>query len=155
MGSDRWKSPLLRISRDRGEGLSERGVMARILLVDDEASVLETLTEILESAGHDVTATERGEEALRLAEEHPFDIAIIDLIMPHKEGIETIMTFASRHPETKIIAISGGGRVAPDRYLAMARKLGARQTLAKPFTSEALLAAVEALHPQSEAEGEE
>jgi len=67
---------------------------------------------------------------------------ITDLIMPEKEGLETITELRERHPGIKIIAMSGGGRLNNDDYLYMARKFGAACTLAKPFSREELKAAL-------------
>jgi len=68
---------------------------------------------------------------------------ITDLIMPEKEGIETIMAFKKLHPATKIIAMSGGGAGAGAQdYLTIARTLGVGRTLAKPFSPAELMETV-------------
>jgi len=64
---------------------------------------------------------------------------ITDLIMPDKEGLETIMELRAAQPDMKIIAMSGGGRNRPGDYLKVARQMGAAQVLAKPFSSQELL----------------
>jgi DNA-binding response OmpR family regulator len=116
--------------------------MAKILLVDDNDDFREQSSQLLRLAGYMVTTAVNGNEALRLVQDDVFDLVITDLIMPEKEGIETIVKMRKQIPTLKIIAISGGGLIAPENYLVLARKLGAAQTLAKPFSGEELLGAV-------------
>ena len=89
-----------------------------------------------------MTTAANDNEALRLVQDNVFDLVITDLIMPEKEGIETIVKMRKKIPTLKIIAMSGGGLIAPEDYLVIARKLGVAQTLAKPFSGKELLAAV-------------
>lgn len=119
--------------------------MAKILLVDDDNGILKMGQMILQRAGHAVTTATNGNEALQRAAESQFDLVITDLIMPDKEGIEVIMALRKRMPGLKVIAMSGGGRLNLDDNLAMARTLGAAHTLAKPFTGQELLTAIEAV----------
>jgi DNA-binding response OmpR family regulator len=116
--------------------------MARILLVDDEASVRELMAIVLEAEGYSVTKAGDGNSALAALERESFDLVITDLVMPGKEGIETIMDIRQRWPQLKVIAMSGGGRGSANDYLDMAAQLGARRTLEKPFGSEDLVALV-------------
>ena len=119
--------------------------MAHILLVDDEAAVRDFLAELLQLDAHEVTTASDGHHAIRAVEQAPFDLMIIDLVMPEKEGIETIIEIRQKHPDLKIIAISGGGRGSAGDYLAMATQLGAARTLEKPFTNDTLLDTVRAV----------
>jgi DNA-binding response OmpR family regulator len=116
--------------------------MAKILLVDDNDEFREQSSQLLRRAKHTVTTAANGNEALRLVQDNVFDLVITDLIMPEKEGIETIVKMRKKIPTLKIIAMSGGGLIAPEDYLVIARKLGVAQTLAKPFSGKELLAAV-------------
>jgi len=112
--------------------------MARILLIDDEELVRTALRKALETSEHEVVEAENGDHALVWHKKQPFDLIITDIIMPGKEGIETIMDLKQESPELPIIAISGGG---PDRhmtYLETAKFFGADHMLTKPFSSEAL-----------------
>ena len=68
---------------------------------------------------------------------------VTDIIMPEKEGIETIIELRQRDPNIKIIAISGGGRTSNQIFLDVAKKFGAIDVLAKPFAPKQLLASVE------------
>lgn len=116
--------------------------MARILLVDDEEIVLRLFETVLELDHHDVTTASDGNGALAAVTNGAFDLVITDLVMPDKEGIETIVELRKLRPDLPIIAMSGGGRGNAADYLDMAAKLGARKTLAKPFSTQALLDAV-------------
>jgi len=70
---------------------------------------------------------------------------ITDLIMPEKEGLETISGLRRRHPTARIIAMSGGGRYSPNTYLSTAKALGASLLFAKPFATDQLLAGISEL----------
>jgi len=119
--------------------------MSRILLVDDDRQFLHVLRIALEKLGHEVQQAENGKAALALCDSESFEIVVTDLIMPEKEGLETIRELRRNHPAVKVIAMSGGSRRCSFDYLKMARQLGARSTLDKPFTSEALAAAIESV----------
>ena len=118
--------------------------MARILVIDDEELVRASMRMILEAAGHEVAEAENGEQGIDRHRERRFDIVITNILMPHKEGIETILELRRDFASLKIIAISGGGRTRNLDYLEQARKLGADVTLAKPFSNEQLLESVDA-----------
>jgi DNA-binding response OmpR family regulator len=117
--------------------------MSRILVVEDDAPFREMLRKVLERAGHEVEEAKNGSVALERYRQQTSDLIITDLVMPDKEGIETIIDFRRLNPGVKIIAISGGGQVKPKVTLAMALRLGASRALAKPFTPQELLAAVD------------
>jgi CheY-like chemotaxis protein len=112
---------------------------ARILVIDDDAAVRETLRQVLESAGHAVTCAEDGERGLEAFETARPDLVITDIIMPEREGIATILELRRRRPDRPIVAISGGGRTGGTDFLTMARRLGADAALPKPFELEELL----------------
>jgi len=81
-----------------------------------------------------VEDTENGVEALASQSAGPFDLIITDIIMPEKEGVETIIELKQLHPFLKIIAISGGGRTRNLDFLKFAEEFGADSILAKPFS---------------------
>lgn len=116
--------------------------MANILLVDDDPGILKLHGEFLRRAGHTVATAANGKEALQQARSQAFDLLITDLIMPEKEGLETIFEIRKLAPSTKIVAMSGGGRMSPKDYLFLAQKFGASQTLAKPFSGQELTDAI-------------
>lgn len=117
--------------------------MARILVIDDEAQVRNVLRQMLEKAGHEVVEAPEGAAGLQVHREHLADLIITDILMPGKEGIETILALRKSVPKVKIIAISGGGRMNKVDLLSVAQEFGAARTLAKPFTRQELLAVVQ------------
>jgi DNA-binding response OmpR family regulator len=123
----------------------EVSVLTSILVADDDAQVRAMLSKTLTRAGFQVLEAVDGNEAMRQFDRDPPDLAIIDIVMPEKEGIETILELRREHPDVKIIAISGGGRNNPEGYLSTARNLGAHRTFTKPVDREELLAAVSEL----------
>lgn len=112
---------------------------ATILVVDDDQQVLEVLREMLRLEGHEVDLAENGLEALTALKHRRFDLVITDLIMPEKEGLETIADIRRDFGDVPIIAISGGGRGGPMNYLETARYIGANRTLNKPFARRELV----------------
>ncbi len=119
--------------------------MGRIMVVEDDKAVRELLREILKRAGHEVIAARNGKEAIALYQDTPADLVITNILMPEKEGLETIQEMRRDDPDIKIIAISGGGQIGPADYLEIARRFGARRTFSKPFDRKELLAAVDEL----------
>jgi CheY-like chemotaxis protein len=119
--------------------------MSRILVVDDDETFRRLLCQTLLGAGHQVLAAADGSVALNLYRRQPVDLVITDLIMPEKEGIETIVELRRLQPNLKIIAMSGGGYLHCADYLQIARRLGANKTLAKPFTAHEVIEAVASL----------
>ena len=119
--------------------------MNTILLVDDDAQVLDVLSEMLRLEGYEVVTALNGASAMDQMRQRVFDLVITDLIMPEKEGLETISDIRREHRDLPIIAISGGGRIGPQDYLETARHIGADATLAKPFARKELIDAVESL----------
>src|SRR5512133_2949887 len=116
--------------------------MAKILVFDDEPSILLMLKKMLEKAGHDVDVALNGREGLEMFEKNKPDLLITDIIMPEKEGLETIFELRRKYPDLKIIAISGGGRIGPDGYLPGAKLLGANAVFTKPLVPKEFVQAV-------------
>jgi CheY-like chemotaxis protein len=118
--------------------------VATILLVEDDDGVRSLLHKALVAAGHEVEDAANGDIALAAYRRQARDLVITDLVMPEKDGLETIIALRRINPAVKIIAISGGGRTLGlgQLYLDTAQSIGAGRILAKPFTSAALLTAV-------------
>ncbi len=117
--------------------------MARILIIDDEPHVRTVLLKNLELDGYQVMDAPNGKVGMKLFQEEPFDLVITDIVMPEKDGIEAIGELRRCFPETKIIAISGGGlSLNADYVLHTAEALGVHCTLFKPFGIEEFLTAV-------------
>jgi two-component system chemotaxis response regulator CheY len=118
--------------------------MSKILVIDDDTVVRQSLTVILEDAGHEVVSAEDGKRGMAaFRSEHP-DLVITDIIMPEQEGIQTITEIRGVKPDAKIIAISGGGRIGNTDFLKIARIFGAMDVIPKPFDPDELLSHVKA-----------
>lgn len=114
-------------------------------MIDDDDTVRRSLFIVLQGAGYEIIEAANGREGLELARVEKFDVIITDLLMPDIDGLETIKELRKIAPDTKIVAMSGGGRVGPSTYLAMAEKFGAAVTLCKPFSKSELLDALNSL----------
>ncbi len=119
--------------------------MPKILVVDDDADVRRVLQLFLERAGYDVAVVADGTQAVDAYANESFDLVITDIVMPEKEGIETISELRQQNPALPIVAISGGGRIGAHDYLNWVRKCGVEHTFQKPIDRQSLLAAVEEL----------
>lgn len=107
--------------------------MARILIIDDDATVRKVLCRILERGGHTVAEAGDGRTGLKLHAEQPADLIITDIFMPDQDGLETIMQLRKQSPGTKIICLSGGDSTGRMDLRRDAEQLGAQRTLRKPF----------------------
>ena len=117
--------------------------MSRLLLIEDDVSLRRMLAQILTRNGYTVSEARNGRVALQVLAETPIDIVVTDMIMPEMEGVETIRYLRREYPAIKIVAISGGGISSADSYLEIAKKMGVHRTLAKPFTPEELMTAIQ------------
>jgi DNA-binding response OmpR family regulator len=118
---------------------------ARILIIDDEVQIREMLEQMLTREGYEVVNAPDGKVGMKVCREQDIDLIITDIIMPEKDGIEMILELRHDFPKLRVIAISGGGRLGPDGYLEMAKKLGAHKTFFKPFNRKEILEAVREL----------
>lgn len=116
--------------------------MAQILIAEDEDAFRLLVERILKGSGHDVRGVHDGDAATACLRTFPAQVVIVDLFMPGKEGIETILEIKRSYPAIKIIAMSGGATTSGLCFLTMAKKLGASLTLSKPFSADELLDAV-------------
>jgi DNA-binding response OmpR family regulator len=116
--------------------------MARILVIDDDEITNGMIVQLLTEAGYEAEGARDGNRGLMLFGSKPFDLIITDIVMPEKEGLETILTIRKTNKTLPIIAISGGGKISPEQYLHMAQQFGADYTFQKPFDNAALLRAV-------------
>lgn len=107
--------------------------MATILIVDDEEGVVFELAYALKRRGHTILMACDGNDALQALNRDKIDLVITDIIMPNREGIETIRDIRSNWPDVKIVAMSSGGRMKNTMILDLARKFGANSVLKKPF----------------------
>lgn len=119
--------------------------MALILVIDDDAALRRMIRLALEAADHEVLEAEDGARGMALLGSRAPDLLVTDILMPTKEGIETIREVRALKPELPIVAISGGGRFDGPELLGMARTFGADVALAKPFRPVQLIQAVDRL----------
>lgn len=112
---------------------------ARILVVDDEDSVRNSLEEILRLEGYEVTAAESGEAALAALQNEAFDLVLLDLKMPHLDGGEVLRTAARSAPDTKVILLTGHGSL---ESAIEALRQGAHDYILKPAPSSEILSSI-------------
>lgn len=113
-----------------------------ILLIDDEPRMREMIRGMLESEKFEVLEASNGVVGLALFQRHKPAVVITDILMPEKDGIETLREIRKLDPEAKIIAMSGGGRAKYTNFLTIAQEFGASEVLEKPFRREQILSAV-------------
>lgn len=116
--------------------------MAKILVIEDEDLVLEAMRIMLEEGGHCVTSAANGQEGMNALKAARFDVIVTDIVMPEVDGLELLTEVKKLYPDTKIVAVSGGGRISPSDYLQTAKVLGADCILSKPFAMSDLVNSV-------------
>lgn len=126
-----------------GSSPSSAGRGKRILIVEDDTSLRQLLTQAISEAGYETFPASNGFEAITILKKTTLDLMITDLIMPRKEGIETILECRRINATLPIIAMSGGGHGPAGNYLTVAQKLGARHILNKPFRLQQIFEAIE------------
>ncbi len=120
--------------------------MLRILIMEDDEQIQLMLKEVLEDEGYEVRVTSNGKEGMQCWHKEPFDLVITDLLMPEKDGMETIRELRRKSPSTKIIAMSGGLRtngIDVLDQLGLAKRLGANRIFKKPVSLPDFLKSVE------------
>jgi two-component system nitrogen regulation response regulator NtrX len=110
-----------------------KSAKAKVLIVDDEKSILETLTGIIEDEGHEVITASSGEKALTLFSESSPDIILMDVWMPGMDGIETLKSMKEKNSDACVIMISGHSTIDTAVH---AIKLGAYDFMEKPLALE-------------------
>ena len=128
----------------KGMACSEDGTQTAftrpaLLIIDDDQGIRSILEMVLAAAGFRVWTAATGEEGADLCRQKPVAMVFVDMVLPGKDGVETIRDIRQSSPHAGIIAMSGG--VNRER-LAAARDVGAARCLTKPFTREGVLDAV-------------
>jgi DNA-binding NtrC family response regulator len=108
---------------------------ARILVVDDEEIVVKSCLRILGEGDYEAEGVQSGEEALRRIEEHPYDVVILDIMMPKVDGLEVLRRVKESHPDIDIIMVTGLSQI---ETAVRSMKLGAFDYLPKPFDPDEL-----------------
>lgn len=109
--------------------------MTRVLVVDDDDLVRQTFATALRRAGFEILEARDGDDGLRAYAEAggQIDLVILDIIMPNREGIETLIELRKIDRDVRVIAISGGGRTRNFDLLDLAQRFGASLILSKPI----------------------
>jgi len=121
----------------------ERSAKRRVLVIDDNPDVGNTIKWLLESEGFAVALAENGAQGLKAQRRQPADIVVTDIFMPEQDGIETIWQLREEFPRVPIIVISGGSSLGRTDYSVVARELGAKKVLRKPFDPRELVELVQ------------
>lgn len=118
--------------------------MKTILVVDDELAVREMLQDMLSASDRQIELASNGNEANKLLASKQIDLVISDLVMPDENGIDLIMEMQKQYPDIPVIAISGGGGIEGRfDYLEIAKLVGAKDIIPKPFTADKIRSAIE------------
>lgn len=114
----------------------------KILVIDDDELIRMTCRNILQKEGYTVVEAGNGNEGLALFKAESPDLVLTDMLMPDKEGLETIADIRALNGKARIIAMSGGGNTQNMSFLQLAKKMGADRALKKPVKASELLGAV-------------
>ena len=121
---------------------TKSGVQRRILLVEDEDSLILTLRDRLVSEGYETSVAMDGDTAVQTATRKSFDCILLDVALPKKNGFDVCREIRQRGVQTPVLMLTARGQVI-DRVLGL--KLGADDYVTKPFEMAELLARIEAL----------
>lgn len=113
----------------------------KILIIDDEDDVRDVFAEAFRISGYEVCEAANGSVGLKTFDQEAPDIVVVDVFMPEKDGIETLLEIRMRNEQVPIIAMSGGGHGQHFQFLDMTRKLGANRLLKKPILPKDLVKA--------------
>jgi CheY-like chemotaxis protein len=116
------------------QGEAGEGQGLKVLVIDDDPFIRIALCGILRKLNCRTIVADEGVKGVALFKSERPDVVITDLLMPYKEGFETITEIRAIDPEVRIVAMSGGGAMKNLNFLDRAKKLGATNTLPKPFT---------------------
>lgn len=119
--------------------------MYRILVIDDERPVGETITEMLDASGFEALYAPSGADGLAALETFPADVVLTDIVMPEMDGTKVIERVRAARPAAKIIAMSGGTRVFDVDHTEQAASQGVEGLLSKPFMMKELIDTVRAV----------
>src|SRR5207237_7217592 len=114
----------------------------RVLVVEDEVRLARQLESALTESGHDPIIGHDGERALREATSTPFDLIVLDIILPRMDGFKVLRHLHSQHVASRVLMLTARGEVK-DRVTGL--RLGADDYLPKPFAMAELVARVNAL----------
>ena len=113
--------------------------MKTILVTDDDKMILEGFKDLFERRGYRVLLADNGELALAWLGKERVDMVFMDIVMPYKEGLETLIEMRRGFPDMPIYSMTGGGKHNKQDFFSLAQKLGATGTLLKPIEPAVLL----------------
>ena len=116
--------------------------VAQILVLDDDDLIQDMLRGALERKGHQVTVASDGQRGLEIVRGRPFDVALVDIVMPGKGGIEIVMDLHREFPRLHTILMTGKLDVELESFVRLARQFGVRRIIRKPFELQDILEAV-------------
>jgi CheY-like chemotaxis protein len=124
--------------------------MSHVLIIDDSERIRTSVRAMLESAGFDVSVANDGEDGLNQFRQERFDLVISDIVMPRKDGLQTIREIRKMSSDIPIVAMSAGthfsaggcGQAVTSYALCAAEELGATRTISKPFSRDNLLSVI-------------
>jgi len=116
-----------------------------VLIADDDKLILSSFRYVLARRGYNVLLAENGAAVIAHLKRTPVDILFLDVLMPSKDGLETLLEIRARLPALPVYVMSGGGTRGKHDFLAVAQKFGATGTIHKPVTPDELIKIIEAL----------
>jgi DNA-binding NtrC family response regulator len=119
-----------------------------VLIVDDDKLVLAAYKYAFERADFQVVVAENGNRAMAALAKCPVDVMFLDILMPDKEGLETLLEIRQRYADLPVYVMSGGGLQAKQDFLSVAEKFGATGTIRKPVLAAELIKIAEACSPR-------
>jgi DNA-binding response OmpR family regulator len=126
-----------------------------VLVVDDDKLVLAMYKFAFEDHGYRVLLADDGNAALRTLESQQVDVVFLDILMPEKEGLETLLEIKQRLPDVAVFVMSGGGTRGKHDFLTVAKKFGATGIVKKPATPKELIALIDALPEKHSSESKQ
>lgn len=117
----------------------------KVLIVDDDVDFAQTLGQVLAMAGYDIEIALNGRDGIAIQRRFKAAVMVLDIFMPHMDGFETLETLRKEFPGTRVIVMSGSGKLNSLSYLKAAGLMGADLVLSKPFEMKVLLEKLESL----------
>lgn len=105
-----------------------------VLVVDDDPGMRDMIRDWLTPHGYNLLCADSGKEGTKIFRRERVDLVLLDVFMPDQDGIEVLMELRRIAKGAKVVMMSGGGVMKLDQVLKLAGKLGATETLCKPFT---------------------
>jgi CheY-like chemotaxis protein len=131
-------------SMGTSESFMNGAIVTKIVcVIEDDELVRSRLADMLRATGHTVFEAESADRGIDLIRTEKADVAVVDILMPDRDGLEAIGQLRRTRPDLRIVAISGGGRVGPQIYLDLAKQIGADASLTKPIDQADLERAVD------------